>query len=181
MPRAQLVWRAISVPQGALTDENGARGGQRVGLPTVVTVRGVNRGRSTLEFEVGAGLAATHRLNVDARGGQTGLATRVRLSVADEDSLAETTDLTVELIDASGLYASDFDGVIDLTASDPWLFIHEGPMARIGPDAGGTLTRTVSRPSGPRGLAVLVRATVTSTALPGTLTSTLALPVLEVD
>jgi hypothetical protein len=99
------------------------------------------------------------------------------LRAADPTQLNTGTALIAELVDPNGLFAQDFDGRIDLSASDPWAFFPDGATAAIRPSLRGRFERPLIRASGPRELPVAVRATVSSTAT-GTLTATISLPVL---
>jgi hypothetical protein len=95
------------------------------------------------------------------------------------DDLIRGARVAAELIDQRGLFAEEADGTMDFGDSDPWLFFPGGPGAEVTPADRGHLIREVARPSGPRGLFVVLRAVFTSTAIPGTLTASVTLPVLE--
>jgi hypothetical protein len=104
---------------------------------------------------------------------------RMVLRVADRDQLVEGTTLEIELLDARGLFAQNADGALDLSKSDPWAYFPDGTGGAISRSARGHAERRIARPSGPRGIGVVVRATFTSTAIPDVLTSTVGLPRLE--
>ena len=120
------------------------------------------------------------RANVLTPGLVVGPPVRLELDLlGTEDELRRGTELSAELITARGLLAEDVAGTLDFSASDPWLFFLGGPSAEVTPEDDGHLIREVARPSGPRGLFVVMRAAFTSTAVPGTLTASVTLPVLE--
>ena len=75
---------------------------------------------------------------------------------------------------------SEATGMLDLSASDPWAFFPKGSLTALPPADRGFVRRDISRPSGPRGLPVIVRATLTSTAPALALTASVALPLLEI-
>ncbi len=122
------------------------------------------------------------RANVLAPGVEPGPPSRLALALlGGPDDLIGGARLSVELIDGRSLFAAGASGTVDFSASDPWLFLPGGPSAELTAADRGHLIREVARPSGPRGLFVVLRATFTSTAVPGTLTSSVTLPVLELS
>ena len=70
-------------------------------------------------------------------------------------------------------------GRVDFSASDPFVHLPEGRTFALVGDEQGVVQRRVARPSGLRGVPVTLVATLTSTTVPGTWTSTLTLPLLE--
>jgi hypothetical protein len=120
------------------------------------------------------------RANVISTGVEAGPPVRLELTLrGSEEDLVRGARVSAELIDRRGLYSAGAQGTLDFSESDPWLFFPRGPSAEVTPDDGGHLIREVARPSGPRGLFVVLRASFTSTAVPGTLTASVTLPVLE--
>lgn len=150
---------------------------------TIEDVRIQGQGRLLLraraELPDGRVLSATRALNVRPADLTPGPARTLALSLRDPAALLEGTKLEAALIDENGLFASSQGGVLDLSASDPWAFFPAGPKSAISPRDRGRVERDLSRPSGPRGLPVAVRATVTSSVPELTLTSTIVLPLLE--
>jgi hypothetical protein len=125
-----------------------------------------------------------HELRTNVRPLELEIGPPVRLDLAllgDATDLIRGTRLSAELIDQRGLFAEEADGTMDFGDSDPWLFFPGGPGAEVTPDDEGHLIREVARPSGPRGLFVVLRASFTSTATPGPLTASVTLPVLELS
>ena len=104
---------------------------------------------------------------------------KLLLRVADPAALGTGTDLLIELVDRNDLHARGFSGTIDLSAGDPWIYLPEGPSARLTPLDRGYLHRRVARPSGPRDLPVVIRVTASSST--ASLNAALTLPILAID
>jgi hypothetical protein len=123
---------------------------------------------------------ATLFLDVGATGGRPD---HLALSFEDEDpsALAEGTILRILILDAEDRFARSFGGRVDFTASDPFVHLPEGRSFALIGDEQGVVERRVARPSGLRGVPVTLVATLTSTTVPGTWTSTLTLPLLELE
>jgi hypothetical protein len=136
--------------------------------------------RARAELTSGRTIRGAAAVNILPRSVTPGSAQRIVLSIEDPTMLEEGTQLDVDLLDARGLFASEQTGKLDLSASDPWAFFPAGPLSAIVKTDHGHIRRDLSRPSGPRGLPVVVRATLTSTAPMLTLSSSVALPLLEI-
>jgi hypothetical protein len=119
--------------------------------------------------------------NVLVAGARSTQAVSLRLSLASLEDLETGTDLRIEILDDQGLYSEPVRGSVSLGESDDWVYLLEGPSLDLSTVTQGIAYREVSRLSGPRGLEVVIRATLTSTSLPSTLTSTLSLPMLVLD
>jgi hypothetical protein len=170
-----------AVPQQLVA---GARAFVVQGLPAMLSVRLSGLGRVSILAHAmlpdGRVLSASRALNVRPPEIEPGVASSILLSVRDPEELIAGTKLEVSLLDAQGLFAATQSGVLDLSASDPWAFFPAGATSGIAAKERGRAERDLARPSGPRGLPVVVRATVTSTAPELTLTSTIVLPLLEI-
>lgn len=153
-------------------------------LPLVVpglAVRGtgtlVVRARATTER--GALAEGDAAANLLGPGVVPGPPAAITLGIEEPARLTSGTWLTLDVLDAAGLYASAA-GLVDLSRSDPWAYLPDGSGTALAGADRGHLRRRILRPSGPRGLPVVVRATFTSTAAAGTLTSSVVLPLLEI-
>ncbi len=172
VPPAEVQLQAQSVPQG-LHSELPALG---LGLPAEVTawqVMGEGRVRLTARatFDSGRVLQASWHSNV----GRAGRApTRLTMQMHDPMNLVEGTHLRAVLLDEGGRLAAVGPWNLALEGSDPWAYFPDGLQAVV---TGAVAEVPMARPSGPRGLSVVVRAVATSTTFRGTFTSTLTLPV----
>jgi hypothetical protein len=154
-----------------------------VGLPATsdgILFQSSGRFRILASAVLGDGRTITGRLegNALAPGVDPSVPRRMILRIEDPTLLVQGTSLEISLLDARGLYAQNGSGALDLSMSDPWAYFPDGVGGTIGPSARGHADRRIARPSGPRGSAVIVKATLTSTAIPDTLTATIALPIL---
>ena len=185
LPRlvAPVRWSVTSTPADLFGGGAGQRSGQLASVPSTIaflTASGTGRAlvRADAVLDDGRTLSARARLNVVQDGSGPGPPTRLRLALDPPESVLVGTELSVELIDLRGMFASGFAGTVELGDSDPWVVLPAGPSAEHGAEDRGYLLRRVSRPSAPRGGSVAIHATVTSTALQSTLMSTLTLPPL---
>lgn len=172
VPPAEVQLEAQSVPQG-LSAELPALG---LGLPGQVTdweVMGEGRVRLTARatFDSGRVLQANWHNNVGRAGRAPAL---LQVQVDDPQSLVEGTHLRAVLLDEGGRLAAVGPWSLSLDNSDPWAYFPDGQQAGV---VGAVAEVPMARPSGPRGLPVVVRAVATSTTFRGTFTSTLTLPV----
>lgn len=175
-PRAEVEVDVETFPSGLVV----GRRLSTTGLPAIFPAfdtRGT--GRITIRVAartLGQTLRAELRSNVLAAADEPGTAQRLDLTLDDLDIPVGGTELAVELLDRRGLYAAD-TGAVGFEDSDPFLYFPDGPEAAIGKR--GHILWPIARPSSPRGLFVVLRATFTSTAVPGTLTASVALPAVE--
>jgi hypothetical protein len=181
VPEAIVRVRISAEPFTALNDPPSI---EVTGLPariSGISFSGLGRAiiRATAELADERTIRGAEALNILPRNVSAGLVEEVLLSIEDPSALEEGTVLEVSLLDARGLFATEQEGMLDLSASDPWAFFPAGPTTALSPEDQGLLRRELSRPSGPRGLEVIVRATLTSTAPSLTLSSSVALPLLE--
>lgn len=156
------------------------------GLPAsipAIAFRGLGRAvlRAEAELPTGRKISGVQAMNIVPRSVTPGSAAQLVLSIPEPERLAEGTVLEVSMLDARGLFAVAQSGTLDLSNSDPWAFYAAGPISAIDPRDRGFVRRDLSRPSAPRALPVAVRATLTSTAPALTLTSSIALPLLELE
>jgi hypothetical protein len=143
---------------------------------------GRSRLRASARLEDGRTIRGSIAANVLPRGIAPGPPERLALEIEDLLRLEEGTAFDVDVLDGRGFFASDASGVLDLSRSDPWVFFPDGPGREITRLDRGHIRHGLARPSGPRGLPVVLRATLTSTAVPaiaGVLTSSIVLPLLE--
>ena len=153
-------------------------------LPARVGLLPMQAGRLELTARAaapdGTPLSAARMLNVLGPGDRPGEVARLHLAVQDERRLPEGTGLVLALLDRRGFLTGGPAGRLELGSSDPWAFFPEGASIPVRPGAGPALVVPLVRSSGPRGLEVVVRATLTSTVGHlGTWTSTLTLPVVD--
>lgn len=158
-----------------------------IGLPATIPgieFRGLGRAILRAEAELSPAdrpISGVRAMNILPRSVTPGSAAQLALSIEDPNALAQGTVLEVSMLDARGLFASAQGGTLDLSNSDPWAFYEAGPISEIDPRDRGFVRRDLSRPSAPRALPVVVRATLTSTTPVLTLTSSIALPLLELE
>jgi hypothetical protein len=177
-------WAISSYPLATLVGPSNETAGRFTDLsaPTL-NLTTLQSGRAELncvfEFSDGQTLNLRENFVVLDSGQAQGLPSVLRLSFVDKDALSTGTELRIELLDAQGLYARPTTGNISLGESDDWAFFQEGPSLDLLDFHQGLIFRKMARPSGPRGLPVVLRATLTSTNLPMSITSTLALPLLD--
>ncbi len=181
---AELSWRVLAHPEAALAGPGLGRSGTARGLPVrlgpfVAAAEGRARLELVARLPDGRRLESSLRLVLLAPGATPGPPVALALEVEDPERLERGTGLELALIDAAGRYARAPAARVDLSASDPWASLPDGPEALWPPGAGGVLLRRLARPSGPRELPVVLRATVTSTEAGLTWTATAALPVLR--
>ena len=172
VPPAEVQLQAQSVPQG-LHSELPALG---LGLPAQVTAwqvmgQGRVRLRARATFDSGRVLQASWHNNVGRAGHAPA---RLTMQMTDPESLIEGTHLRAVLLDEGGRLAAVGPWNLALEGSDPWAYFPDGQQAVV---IGAVAEVPMARPSGPRGLSVVVRAVATSTTFRGTFTSTLTLPV----
>ena len=129
-----------------------------------------------METEEGNVFWQSRNLNILEAEGTPGPATDLVLSVFNRSELARSTALRFELLDAQGLYSSSLPGEIDLSETDDWITFPNGPSIDLATFKNGLGYRAISRLSGPRGLDLVARAVVTSTAIMQTITSTVSIP-----
>lgn len=151
-------------------------------FPLEATGVGRMRIRATAKLDPGEERARTLaeelRISLSPPSVSPGPAVRLELAVLDESRLLTGTEVVAELLDRRGLYVPA-PGTLSFARSDPWVFFPDGPEAEVDEGDQGHLLWPVVRPSSPRGLAVSLAATFTSTVVPGTLTASVTLPVLE--
>jgi hypothetical protein len=184
LPMVAVSWSLSATPSAALL---GPAEAPLVGLPSVVGPFSAPAGaRARARLSASAAVDAGARivrgellLDLLPPGEAPGPAHWLSLRLTDPGALAEGTDLVVELVGADGLYAQGFGGLLDLSASDPWLFIPGGPVLRVSPADRGHVRFPVIRASGPSELPVLVRATASSTTSTIAIGAVLSLPVLR--
>jgi len=187
VPALQLAsWTISSVPSEAFVGPSNQSAGrlQNLSEPGLDFSTGSSgRAEIVFDFEFADGRRLHFRENFVALsdGQSQGKPVDLKLSLVESAALNSGTDLRIELLDENGLYAKQVSGSIDLGESDDWLLLQEGPAVDLFEFGRGLVYRQVARPSGPRGLGVVARATLTSTNLPNTITSTLGLPVLELE
>jgi len=186
IPRLQaaLTWSVTSTPGGLVRDGAGGVSGALSSLPATVaflSAHDVGRAVVRVEAELDDGrlLTLLHRFSVSPGAEPPGPPGSLVLELEPERDLLTGTALVVQLIDRRNRFAAGFDAELDLERSDPWVFVPDGPVFEHGAEDPGWVVRRVSRGSAPLGGELSIRATVTSTALQATLTSTLALPSLE--
>jgi hypothetical protein len=180
-PEALVRYSVAATPPSAIA---GPPSGSAVGVPaTIAGLSGTQEGRATFRVSVERGdrppLSAAIHFNILPPAASPGPAARLELVLADPEALSRGTGLGVLVLDAAGRLAADVAGTADLSMSDPWVDLLDGPTAIIGGEAAPVIQPRIARASGPAGDPVVVRATVTSTAGDLTLTATLALPLFE--
>lgn len=148
------------------------------GLPAALGPFAVG-GAGRLTFDVEVRLTDGRRLFAawyGNAGGPGGPPVALAADVARPEDLAVRTEVRLALLDAEGRFAAPVPWTVDLERSASWVFLPDGPVL----EADATrVALPVARPSGPRGLPVDLRAVATSTAFVGTLTATVALPLVS--
>lgn len=174
---AMVTFELESDPPGLVT----SMPGPVTGLPATVEGLEVSgRGRVVVTAVVTDDPEATATLTLDV-GPIGGDPDHLELSLDAPDEIARGTELRIAILDADGRFARPVPGQLDLTASDPFVFLPDGTALDLAGDEPAVLLRRVQRSSAPRGVEVTVVATLTSTTVPGTWTSTLTLPLLEIS
>lgn len=171
VPPALVSVRVTTVPVGLSSEFPALQGGLPLSFDAW-TVQGVGRLHLEVQavFNSGRILRSSWHANLGEVGGQ---AAQLLLEVADEAELVEGTALRALLLDSEGRLSIQGPWDLDAGESDAWAHFGQGASVRM---TGPVATLALSRPSGPRGLGVVLRAVATSTAFSGTLTSTLTLP-----
>ena len=132
-----------------------------------------------IELKDGRNVRAHQNYIIVREESENTLATQLNLSIVAPSEIAEGTELRIEILDKDGLYAKPMSGNIDFLTSDDWLYFLQGPSLDLSTVERGISFRQISRLSGPRGLELVVRATLTSTDVPSTITSTLSIDPIQ--
>jgi hypothetical protein len=154
---------------------------QSVGLPVTLggfAFTGLGRFvlRGSAKLADGRTIEGSLHTNALRAGIVSGRTAKLILALEKPEALRTGGKLAIDLVDARGLYAQTDSGLLDLSDSDPWIFFEAGPGAAITARARGHVEPSIARPSAPRGIPVVLRASLTSTASNQVVTSTLALP-----
>ena|GEM_PF-5012220 len=174
-------WRLRKEPIDCLQSANNRDSGEFIDLERMsLTLTPACKGRGEIivlvETEEGNVFWQSRNFNILEAGDSSGPPTDLVLSVFNSSELARSTDLRFELLDAQGLYSFSLPGEIDLSETDDWITFPSGPSIDLATFKNGLGYRAISRLSGPRGLALVARAVVTSTAIMQTITSTVSIP-----
>lgn len=174
----------VSVAAVPSTIASGPGSVDATGLPATLRgflLRGSGRVvfRATADLGGGTTINGALAANVLEPGQAPGRAEKIALAVINPALLPVGALIDVSILDGQGLFAQTHPGMLDLSRSDPWAFLPSGPGGEVSRAERGHLVRRIARPSGPRGSPVILRATLTSTAIPLSLSSTIALPLVE--
>ena len=176
-----VTWRLRKEPINCLQSDDNRDSGEFIDLESMnLVLTPVCKGRAEIivliETEEGNVFWQSRNLNMLEAEDTPGLPTDLVLSVFNLSELARSTSLRFELLDAQGLYSSSLPGEIDLSDTDDWITFPSGPSIDLATFKNGLGYRAISRLSGPRGLDLVARAVVTSTAIAQTITSTVSIP-----
>ncbi|MEE2901970.1 MAG: hypothetical protein VYC39_06545 [Myxococcota bacterium] len=174
-------WRLRKAPIDCLHSDDSRDSGEFIDLENMsLVLTPVCKGRAeiivSIQTEEGNAFWQSRNLNLLEAGDSSGPATDLVLSVFDSSELARSTALRFELLDAEGLYSASLPGEIDMSETDDWITFPSGPSIDLATFKNGLGYRAISRLSGPRGLDLVARAVVTSTAIAQTITSTVSIP-----
>ena len=179
-------WKIRAEPPGTMLgpqSETSADFADSSDLELILFTQG--QGRAEINYEVkladGRWVRASQNYIVVPEGVENSAATDLQLSIVSPSEIADGSELRIEILDKDGLYAQTLSGNIDLIESDDWLYLIEGPSLDLNTVQRSVSFRQISRLSGPRGIESTVRATLTSTNIPNTITSTLSIEPLSFD